>query len=229
MSIEVFCALRARDSQLIGEKGLGGGILGFATAILTSFEGRAENALAPEWSVVVLLGQGSAAREIRLDVPQFIGVDQYGESHKQPLCLADIRGATSNASATDRSRVWLFRDAFYVADRVPQPSEIEEVILRVKALHYQHEDSLRKLREQVSNYEATEGQVDGTVPIRRRIRDDVRLLVWARDKGSCVKCASTMELQFDHIIPLARGGSDEAANIQLLCRTCNLAKGDRLI
>jgi hypothetical protein len=28
---------------------------------------------------------------------------------------------------------------------------------------------------------------------------------------------------------LARGGSNEAADIQLLCRTCNLAKSDRLV
>lgn len=62
----------------------------------------------------------------------------------------------------------------------------------------------------------------------RHIADDVKRDVWARDGGRCVRCNATEYLEFDHIIPHAKGGSNGAKNIQLLCRRCNLLKGDRI-
>jgi ribosomal protein L7/L12 len=56
----------------------------------------------------------------------------------------------------------------------------------------------------------------------------VRQLVWERDGGRCVRCGAAAELQYDHIIPLARGGSDRAENLQLLCAPCDRAKGDSI-
>ena len=52
--------------------------------------------------------------------------------------------------------------------------------------------------------------------------------VWERDGGRCVRCGSQQELQYDHIIPLSRGGADGAGNLQLLCATCARAKGDAI-
>ena len=31
----------------------------------------------------------------------------------------------------------------------------------------------------------------------------------------------------DHIVPLSKGGGSEPGNIQLLCRWCNLSKGNK--
>jgi hypothetical protein len=56
----------------------------------------------------------------------------------------------------------------------------------------------------------------------------VRQAVWERDGGRCVRCGSQQELQYDHIIPLARGGADTAENLQLLCASCDRAKGDSI-
>src|SRR5436190_10615081 len=63
---------------------------------------------------------------------------------------------------------------------------------------------------------------------RPRIDHDTRLFVWNRDGGRCWNCGSTTDLQFDHVIPLALGGSNTADNVELLCRTCNLAKSAKL-
>jgi len=63
---------------------------------------------------------------------------------------------------------------------------------------------------------------------RERIPEDVRIFVWKRDGGRCVQCGSQENLEFDHIIPLARGGSNTARNIQLLCETCNRRKSDSI-
>jgi 5-methylcytosine-specific restriction endonuclease McrA len=123
--------------------------------------------------------------------------------------------------------LWFFRDALYVAERSPHPEELNEVVLRIKAIHFKLDEENRRLLEQVANYEAVESSRSGRT--RQAIPDDVKLHVWTRDSGCCVKCQSPKELHFDHIIPLARGGGNQAENIQLLCRTCNLAKSDRLI
>ena len=60
---------------------------------------------------------------------------------------------------------------------------------------------------------------------RGAIRPDVKQLVWVRDGGRCGTCGSTAELQFDHIIPVSRGGSSDSDNLQVLCGPCNRRKG----
>jgi 5-methylcytosine-specific restriction endonuclease McrA len=48
-----------------------------------------------------------------------------------------------------------------------------------------------------------------------------------RQCGRCAHCRRDRPLTVDHIIPLARGGSNHIHNIQLLCRSCNSRKKDR--
>ncbi len=63
----------------------------------------------------------------------------------------------------------------------------------------------------------------------RVIPSAVKLEVWKRDKGSCIKCGSKENLHFDHIIPYSQGGSSkDSRNIQILCSKHNLAKHDRI-
>ena len=64
-----------------------------------------------------------------------------------------------------------------------------------------------------------------TGTFRESIPDKVRLFVWQRDKGQCVKCGSRERLEFDHIIPVVEGGSSTERNVQLLCEACNRSKG----
>lgn len=62
----------------------------------------------------------------------------------------------------------------------------------------------------------------------RHIPRAVRQRVWQRYGGKCVECDAADYLEFDHIIPVAKGGSNSDSNIQLLCRRCNLKKSDRI-
>ena len=63
----------------------------------------------------------------------------------------------------------------------------------------------------------------------RIIPTAVKLEVWRRDKGRCVKCGSQDNLHFDHILPYSKGGSSLVAeNIQILCARHNLQKRDKI-
>ncbi len=82
---------------------------------------------------------------------------------------------------------------------------------------------------------AVEGEENFQIPVpkksahRRIIPTRVKLEVWKRDGGKCVKCGSTENLHFDHIIPFSKGGaSNTAHNIQLLCGTHNIQKHDKI-
>jgi 5-methylcytosine-specific restriction endonuclease McrA len=62
----------------------------------------------------------------------------------------------------------------------------------------------------------------------RSIPHDVKVSVWQRDQGKCVQCAAASYLEFDHEIPFSKGGANTIRNIRLLCRRCNLVKGNRI-
>jgi hypothetical protein len=65
---------------------------------------------------------------------------------------------------------------------------------------------------------------------RRIIPTPVKLEVWKRDGGKCVKCGATTGLHFDHDIPYSKGGASVTAeNVQLLCARHNLEKHDRIV
>ncbi|MFC1574416.1 HNH endonuclease [Candidatus Latescibacterota bacterium] len=63
---------------------------------------------------------------------------------------------------------------------------------------------------------------------RRTIPKAVQREVWRRDEGKCVYCGSQRDLEYDHVIPVSKGGSNTARNIQLLCEKCNGEKSDKI-
>jgi hypothetical protein len=52
--------------------------------------------------------------------------------------------------------------------------------------------------------------------------------VWSRDGGKCRYCGSTDSIEYDHVVPVSRGGNSEEENVQLLCRPCNRKKRAKL-
>ncbi len=63
---------------------------------------------------------------------------------------------------------------------------------------------------------------------------DLRLVVFTRDNFTCRNplanptCTVSKNLSVDHIVPVAKGGTDDLENLQTLCLACNSKKGARL-
>lgn len=110
--------------------------------------------------------------------------------------------------------IWVYNGTFRLVDAWPEPSEGRQVYkFRLE------------VTEETSESKTPEPDLERT----RMIPTSVKLEVWKRDKGRCVKCGSTNNLHFDHVIPFSMGGSSLVAkNIQLLCARHNLAKRDRI-
>jgi hypothetical protein len=87
------------------------------------------------------------------------------------------------------------------------------------------EKAFEKMKREVDQFKKFE---KSSSVHRSVIPDDVKMFVWRRDEGRCVKCGGNENLEYDHIIPVSKGGSNTERNLQLLCEQCNREKGARI-
>lgn len=119
---------------------------------------------------------------------------------------------------------WMFDDTFWYDDEGLTAEAVRALVL---------DQALRKRKRieramaRVATHLAAAGADEpaGGTGRREAIPDEVRQFVWQRDGGRCVRCGSQRNLEFDHIIPVSKGGSNSARNLQLLCEACNRQKG----
>jgi len=103
----------------------------------------------------------------------------------------------------------------------------------VNQANRQNADKLAKRRTKKSA--TTQAQSQQQISKNKRSRyipASVRVSVLNRDKYKCVFCgksAKQVELEVDHIIPFAKGGSNDLSNLQTLCFDCNRGKGVRIL
>lgn len=63
---------------------------------------------------------------------------------------------------------------------------------------------------------------------RRRIPRTLVVQLILSQSGLCAICKGPLgEFQSDHIVPRSAGGTDDPANIQLLCEPCNRRKANK--
>jgi len=67
--------------------------------------------------------------------------------------------------------------------------------------------------------------------IGRHIPSKMKMRVARRDNYTCQVCGKHLnddDIEFDHIIPISKGGSSEEHNIRVICYTCNRSKSARV-
>ena len=151
-----------------------------------------------------VVGKGPSAKAIHLDLDA-----SYQPDSTEPTNPLGLDG------------FWAYRGTVVKVTGGNELS-LEEIRLKIKHAVLRHDKAFERMRREI---EALENVEQADIARRERIPDSVRLFVWQRDQGKCVKCGGAEKLEFDHIIPIAKGGSNTERNIQLLCEQCNRAKG----
>lgn len=125
---------------------------------------------------------------------------------RRPLRITTISGR----------RYWLFENKMYWENDGLTGDEVYAVLVTRQQRSRQHID-----RAQAT---VAMGSTPRSSAARQAIPDDLKQYIWTRDEGRCRACGSPTELQYDHIIPLKMGGSNNAENLQILCGPCNRSK-----
>jgi 5-methylcytosine-specific restriction endonuclease McrA len=67
---------------------------------------------------------------------------------------------------------------------------------------------------------------------RQKISSGRRTAVYIRDRATCECCGyrpqrawDAWQMEIDHVVPVARGGTSAIENLQVLCSRCNNRKG----
>jgi hypothetical protein len=112
--------------------------------------------------------------------------------------------------------IWSYNGIFHLIDSWQERDENRSVF-KFKLVAVEGDEDLSR-------------SVPKDLPHRRVIPTSVKLVVWKRDGGKCVRCGATDELHFDHILPYSKGGTSiKPENVQLLCARHNLQKSDRIL
>lgn len=164
--------------------------------------------------ISVTIGQGPSARTIWLDLPP----------EEAPFINATEPHHIADLSVPGRD-YYLFRGKCITVEANGTYLSEPEIKLEVANAVLKHEKRYQQLQRQLDAFKSIERADNDR---RERIPDDVRIFVWQRDQGKCVRCGSNERLEFDHIIPVVKGGSNTERNIQLLCERCNREKGASL-
>lgn len=115
---------------------------------------------------------------------------------------------------------WYYRGKIYSTAEELRADEFEALV--------EEKENKKKLKvARAKTAAAMAGNLDRTGQ-RHSIPREVKVAVWQRDQSQCVECGSKENLEFDHVIPLSKGGANTERNLQLLCESCNREKGASL-
>lgn len=152
---------------------------------------------------------------IKVTSGKYLNISQYDKDSVLRTTNVNIKYDTKR-----EGHYYIYKNWIYKTDR---KYTAEEAMLLIMDLEDKERQKFERLKKKLSVAREEETQ-----PKRERISEEVRVAVWRRDKGKCVKCDSREKLEYDHIVPVSKGGSNTVRNIELLCESCNRKKHDKI-
>ncbi len=140
------------------------------------------------YRVPITIGVGARAKrhDFKLDSPP------YDPSSTEPTRVFKDQ--------LSQDGMWAYRSTAVTVQGANELST-DEVLIAVKHAVLRHDKAFERMRREV---EAFENMEPANIARREQIPQSVRLFVWQRDQGRCVRCGSAEKLEFDHIIPIAK-------------------------
>lgn len=164
---------------------------------------------------------GSTSREILFK--ELEDLDNYLKNN-----IGDVKIDLQEFYNTHKNEIETLRTEY-------QKTEIENIRKKERESIKQYlleKERLRQLNKEIQQELISEGKIktkDENQELRReQIPKDLMDRVWNRDNGKCVECGSKENLEFDHIIPFSKGGATTYRNLQILCKSCNLEKSNKI-
>ncbi|OGX27942.1 MAG: hypothetical protein A2787_00485 [Omnitrophica WOR_2 bacterium RIFCSPHIGHO2_01_FULL_48_9] len=151
-----------------------------------------------------------------------ISSDLRNESFLKPIPLYILKRDPIRPEQGSSLIYCLYKDNMYKFDRAGYSEE--EMLLQIMDLEDEERRKFERLKKKFSQTEEIERE-----GLRESIPEETRIAVWRRDEGKCVKCGGREKLEYDHIIPVSKGGGNTVRNIELLCERCNRAKANKIL
>ena len=166
----------------------------------------------------VMVNRGQSRVEMAFYQSLLDDAEFWRKAEIEPQLLDKYVGFSDGKKAVHR--LYVFQNCAYVI-KGKFSSEHEKLL--VQDSFDSERRQFERLRHKFSLAQHTEPRTT-----RTGIPEDVRVAVWRRDNGHCVRCGSRERLEYDHIVPVSRGGSNTVRNIELLCEMCNRSKGSEI-
>jgi 5-methylcytosine-specific restriction endonuclease McrA len=103
------------------------------------------------------------------------------------------------------------------AQTIQQNDAVVPALIRVKVI----DDGAQEQIESVRASRASKSADRNSSQRRPYYPSAIRHTLYMKHAGRCCQCGGSRNLEIDHIVPFAKGGSSELANLRLLCRSCN--------
>ena len=122
-------------------------------------------------------------------------------------------------------RLWFYSNfLLYVNRQCRSEKDYEHIKLKVEEYVLERGDEYQKLVKKIDRLRQISS--NRLQPNRKQISEHVLAFVLQRDLNKCVLCGDDINLQFDHILPVSKGGNNEPENLRILCQQCNQSRGN---
>lgn len=159
-------------------------------------------------------------------------------------CAASAARRTARNPELERqkNRTWVEKNREKIRSRTASWREQNKEKIRADKAKY-HAENATKIVAKVTEWRRENPvkfkALATTCGHRRRARElggkshtaADRAAIMKRQKHRCAYCPANLKLvpiEWDHIIPLAKGGTNDRGNIQALCKKCNRSKGAKM-